>query len=194
MKMKDNKGFSLVELVIVIAISTVLLGAIFYSYTLLIGQYARECANNLSTSLEKEKNYALTKSASVDCYMEIAKTDKGYVARYYVPKNAIANGNNSTDWELAEELKLGIKRVDIVCTISGVSSGDFTVDESNSIKFIYNRTSGAMKGVVKSDGSTVGLVGINISENKCSEINIIDGRKYKIEIFTETGKHILSRV
>lgn len=191
MKVKDNKGFTLVELVIVIAISAVLLGAIFYSYTLLVGQYARECANNLSTSLEKEKNYALTKSASVDCYMEVVRTSGGYVAKYYVPKNAIATGSSTSDWELAEELKLGIKRVDIICSISGGTSSELKVDDTHSIKFIYNRTSGAMKGIVPSDGSTVGLP-TSITE-KCSEINIIDGRKYKIQIYTETGKHVLSR-
>lgn len=200
--MKDDKGFSLVELVIVLAIMAVLGGAIFYSYTLMTGQYARECANNLSTALDKEKNYALARSASVDCYMEIVKNNNSYLARYYVPANAIATGtkedppgsgnkvSNPDDWVLAEELKLGKERVDI--TVSIDDGTEYKLDVDKSIKFIYNRTSGAMKGIVKSDVVTDGLP--DIIDKKCTKITLLNGRKYEIEVYSATGKHVLSRV
>lgn len=199
--MKDNKGLSLVELVIVLAITTILGGAIFYSYTLIVGQYARECANNLSTSLEKEKNYALTRSASVDCYVEIVKNNKSYVARYYVPANAIATGLNgdgtirTSDWVLADEQKIAKSRVSMVCSLDDGS--EFTLDEDNSIKFIYNRTSGALKGIVtavpEDDAET--STGLPAVINKsCNKITVQEGRKYEIQIFKATGKHVLSKV
>lgn len=211
--MKDNKGFSLVELVIVLAIMAVLGGAIFYSYTLMTGQYARECANSLSTALDKEKNYALTRSASVDCYMEIVKDGNNYVARYYVPQSAIADGTDynmdGADWLLAEELKIGKSRVDISYQIGGGSI--ITLDDDTSVKFVYNRISGAMKAIVESDatepaaagGLRRGRIPLSTEADYSSvhtlngdevTITLLNGRKYEIKLYTATGKHVLSRV
>ncbi|MCM1088522.1 MAG: type II secretion system GspH family protein [Muribaculaceae bacterium] len=187
MKMvKDEKGFSLVELVIILAIMAVLGSVMFYSFTLVTGQYARECANNLSASLNKEKNYALTRSATVDCYMELVKDSDGYHAKYYVPKNAITE----TEWELAEEQSIGKERVGVICTLD--SGSEITLASGQSVKFVYNRSSGAMKGIVSSDGATDGLP--DVITQKCDSITILHGREYKIQLYPATGKHELSRV
>ena len=208
--MKDNKGFSLVELVIILAIMAALSGTIFYSFTLATGQYARECANNLSTALDKEKNYALTRSASVDCYMEIIKDGNSYVARYYVPESAIAEGTdltgNGADWLLAEELKIGKSRVNITYQIG--SGSEITIDDDTSVKFVYNRISGAMKAIVESDASEPAAAGgvrrgyippntdssVHTLKGDKVIITLLNGRKYEIELYTATGKHVLSRV
>lgn len=208
--MKDNKGFSLVELVIVLAIMAALSGTIFYSFSLMTGQYARECANNVSAALEKEKNYSLTRSASVDCYMEIVKDGNSYVARYYVPESAIAEGNdltgNGADWIFAEEHTIGKSRVNITYQIG--SGSEITVDDDTSVKFVYNRISGALKAVVESDGSEPAAVGGTrrgyIPPDGDSKIHTLNGdkliiafsygRRYEIEVFTATGKHVVSRI
>ena len=84
--MRDDKGFSLVELVVVIAIMAVMGGVLIYSFSLVTGQEARQCASNLSTALNKAKNVALTKSGSSDAFMELSReTDGGYVVQYFVP-------------------------------------------------------------------------------------------------------------
>ena len=208
--MKDNKGFSLVELVIILAIIAALGSAMFYSFTLMTGQYARECANNLSAALDKEKNYALTRSASVDCYMEIVKDGNSYVARYYVPESAIAEGSdltgNGADWLYAEELKIGKSRVNISYKIG--SGSEITIDDDTSVKFVYNRISGAMKAIVESDASEPAAAGgmrrgyippntdssVHTLNGDKVIITLLNGRKYEIEVYTATGKHVLSRV
>lgn len=207
--MKDNKGFSLVELVIILAISAALSGTIFYSFTLMTGQYARECANNLSTALDKEKNYALTRSASVDCYMEIIKDGKNYVARYYIPESAIAEGSDLThdgaDWLFAEEYKIGKSRVDITCKIG--SGTEITIDDGTSVKFVYNRINGSMKAIVESDATEPAAMGgvrrgyippdtesaVHTLNGDKVVITLEYGRRYEIELYTATGKHVLSR-
>lgn len=213
--MKDNKGFSLVELVIILAIMAALSGTIFYSFTLATGQYARECANNLSTALDKEKNYALTRSASVDCYMEIIKDGNNYVARYYVPESAIAVGaaspsydsnGDGADWLFAEEYKIGKSRVDITYKIG--SGSEITIDDDTSVKFVYNRINGSMKAIVESDATEppaaggVRRGGIPLeTESTVHTLNgdkviiaLSYGRRYEIELFTATGKHVLSKI
>lgn len=196
--MKDNKGYSLVELVIVLAIIAVLGGMAIYSISLLIGQYARECANNTSAVLDKEKNYALTKSATVDCYVEIVmRDDDGYYARYYVPGSAITQ----TEWVLLEEQKIGKKSVSMVATLENTGTGaahDVTIEEGTSIKIVYNRSSGAFKGTVVSDGSdgdTGSLPAIGeIGNEQCTKIIIEQGKEYEIKLYPATGKHVLSRL
>lgn len=196
--MKDNKGYSLVELVIVIAIISAIGGMAIYSISLLIGQYARECANNTSAVLDKEKNYALTKSATVDCYVEIVmKDDDGYYARYYVPGSAITED----EWVLIEEQKIGKKTVSMVATLVNSGTGvsrDVTIDSDTSIKIVYNRSSGAFKGTVESDGSggdTGSLPAMSVIGNEqCTKIMIEQGREYEIQLYPATGKHVLSRL
>ncbi len=194
--MKDNKGYSLVELVIVIAIISAIGGMAIYSISLLIGQYARECANNTSAVLDKEKNYALTKSATIDCYVEIVmRDDDGYYARYYVPGSAITKNN----WVLIEEQKIGKKSVSMVATLMNSGTGvsrDVTIDSDTSIKIVYNRSSGAFKGTVESDGSDTGYLPSmgDIGNEQCTKIMIEQGREYEIQLYPATGKHVLSRL
>ena len=199
--MKENKGFSLVELVIVIAIMAVIGSAIFYSYMLIVGQYPRECANNLSSSMDKAKNYALTRSASVDCYMELAKNNKGYYVKYYVPKNATAPGHDVNtgafqpdDWELTEEVNIGKKMVHVNCEFYNGSTKVKTVEinDTDSVKFVYNRITGALKGI----GDAASDYGLNSIDGNYTDvyIKVEYSRKYEIHLYTATGKHVLSRV
>lgn len=194
---EDNRGFSLVELVIVIAIMAVMGAFYFLGNALLTGQYARECANDISTALNKEKNYALTRSATIDCYMELVKDTDGYYVRYYQPKNAIVKGDTpSDDWVLADEEKVGKSSVEVVCTFrdnGGSVLSSAQIGTAQSVKFVYDRISGAFKPVVISDGATSGIESGG-TVFSTADIEISGGRIYDIEIYYDTGKHVLTRV
>lgn len=197
--MKDNKGFSLVELVIVIAIMAVMSGFVFIGFGLLTGQNARECANDISAALGKEKNYSLTKSATIDCYMELMyDPDDGYHVKYYQPRNAIVTGSSTSDWVLMDDEKVGKRTVFVDCDFDDGTS--LTISDGNSVKFIYDRVSGALKAAGKSNGSTPGIEDDirsdieNDTAAKCTKIRIDSGRTYVITLYPATGKHELSRV
>ena len=188
--MKDNKGFSLVELLVVVAIMGILSGFVFIGLPLLTGQNARECANNMSAALGREKNYALTRSGTADCYMELLLDANGYLVKYYIPQNAVVEGHNPSDWVLAEEQKIGSGQVNVTCDFDDGTSINITSGQS--VKLVYNRTNGAFKESVKSDGSELGIVGGGSVH--CTGITFDRGRKYEITLYPDTGKHVLSRV
>ena len=199
--MKEDKGFSLVELVIVVAIMAVMGGFFFLGFGLLSGQHARECANDLSAALSKEKNYALTRSAMIDCYMELVCESGAYYVRYYQPKNAIVRGDApGSDWVLAEEEKIG-KSVTVTCQVGG---SPYVIQDGQSLKVVFDRISGAYKMFLKSDGTSMGAVIRNDpsggadtvvggTKASCTGITIESGRVYDITIYEATGKHELTR-
>lgn len=187
---KDNKGFSLVELIIVVAIMSVMMGFIFYSFSLLTGQEARECANDLTTALGKEKTYALTKSATADCYLEILQDTDGYFyAKYYVPQDPI-----NLKWVLQDTQKIGKRNVDVNCYFSDGS--DMKIQSGQSLIIVFDRVSGAFKNFIPSDGRDDNdyIKGkMQDPPMECTKIVIDRGRTYDLDIYFSTGKYVLTR-
>lgn len=182
--MKDNKGLSLIELIVVIAIMAVMGGFIFISFGLLTGQDARECASNLSTALDKEKNYALTRSGETDCYVEITHTAEGYLADYQVPAKAI-QPDCPTFFSIEKE-NIGHPTVNVACYYDDGGGSPTFVDDLNDnndvLRITYNRVTGAVKEIkLNGDAKTINLIKID------------KGREYEIVLYTATGKHTLER-
>ena len=73
--MKQNKGYSLIELVVVIAIMMVLAGVIGLQINMIYGFYAKECAKNLEAQLNKVQITNMSKKLTE---MEIYKKNDGY--------------------------------------------------------------------------------------------------------------------
>lgn len=184
---KDNKGFSMVELVIVIALMAVLGSVFVYSFSMVTGQEARQCANNISTVLDKAKNYSLTKSASSDAYVEIARESGGYIATYFAPVSPINAGAvpGSTDYVQLEKENIGKKAVEVIVTMENGSS--FAVNEATHLRIYYDRVSGAFKEAVIVSGTSE-------TNAYCAQIKVVRGRTYLITFYTPTGKHTLERI
>lgn len=184
---KDNKGFSMVELVVVIALMAVLGSVLVYSFSMVTGQEARQCANNISTVLDKAKNYAMTKSGSSDAYVEITKGSDGFIATFYKPVSPINDSAvpGSADYAQLETESIGKKAVGVTVTLEGGSS--FEINETTRLRIYFDRVSGAFKEAVVISGS---------SETKayCTGITIVRGRTYQISFFNPTGKHTLDRI
>jgi len=182
--MGNNKGFSLVELIIVVALIALLGAGAMYGLSLLTGQQVMDCANNTTLALDKARDYAMTKSGASDAYMEILKeTDGTYKAVYYVPEKPHTVGAATTYVEI-ERKTLGKKQVKVICTME---TGDYEIKDTQRIRIYYDRNSGAMK---KAQTVTSGTV----TADTCKEIRIEGYRKYKITFFHATGRHTLERV
>ena len=186
--MRDNKGFSLIELVVTVALMAIVTGFLAYSFSLVTGQEAKQCAGNLSTALDRAKNYALTKSGSSDAYMELLKEPGGgYVVQFFVPakpwqKNAVIG---TADYVLQDTLDVGKSAVQITCLFEDGST--FSISQSSHLRIYYDRISGAFKKAVWVDGGTE-------VEGSCRSITIERGKKFELTLVEVTGKHSLDRV
>jgi prepilin-type N-terminal cleavage/methylation domain-containing protein len=58
---KDNKGFSLIEIIVTIAILSVLVGVATYSYSMVNGKQADECARKLASTLSHARTTTMGK-------------------------------------------------------------------------------------------------------------------------------------
>lgn len=124
----DNKGFSLVEMIIIIAIIAVLGGVTAYGLSLVSGKPVTQCARQMQILLEQNRTVAMGKENNT--YVVIYKTPSGVMAQEYI--NGTIHG---------EPIKIGESTVDVTC--GGSSIGD-SKDTGKKVEF--DRSTGALKG------------------------------------------------
>ena len=176
--MEDNKGFSLVEILVCLAIIGVFLSFLFMNTGVINNYNTKEAAKKLNSSILNCRMYALSKSVggarlpdangafvsnSTDVYLKVyQKSDKSYICDLYV--------NNS----LLESKTLSTKKIKISYTDSAGVAHDVTNTES--IMIGYNRSNGAF--LPMSDGTTY-----------VSEINVLGATvTYNMKLYSKTGK------
>ncbi len=185
----NNKGLSLVELIVVIAIMAVLIGIGTFSLSLLFGTQAKSCAQKVSAMLSETKTGSLSRfdetmtlSLRSASDPDPAITSDGYYAEnqiYTIKKDGSPHPADST-----EIRRMGSARVVITVRLS--DGTEFKLGENNnSVTIRYNRSSGAFEPVTAMvDGSAI----TDYIEKMTFQSGL---RTYTITMVTETGKHTL---
>ncbi len=100
---ENNEGYSLVELIIVIAIIALIISTVFYSVMMVFSANAKSCANNIQRAIADCKVTTMGKSSA---YMELYRdTDQNVYTKMYVWDSG------SADYKEAEPQKVGTGRV-----------------------------------------------------------------------------------
>ncbi len=162
-RFKNNKGFSLVELIVVIAIMGVMMAVGGYALSAISLANAKECTEEIEAALVRTR----TQSYSCDSSETVAEvslyrgTDGIYISKSY---------------EGSPE-KISSSKVSVSYLIDGQS--DYKELETEKLTFSFNRSSGAFRPV-KVDGQT---------KNACTSIKVTSGgRTYTIKCYEKTGK------
>ena len=180
---KNNKGFSLIELVVVIAIMSIMVGFLVVSMSTVFGTKAQECAEKVSAKIDS------VKTGSVSLYNEtmILKydTDGYYTECGVFTIDKYANSVAASDPEIR---KVGAKNVVVKAyTTDGV---EYNV-ASNSITISFDRSSGAFAQAQVNGNPLVDGSGLPVYFDK---ITFSAGsRTYTIQMVPETGKHSITR-
>ena len=190
---QDNRGLSLIELIVVIAIMAIMIGVGILSISLLFGTQARGCAQKVSSMLNETKTGCLSRynETMTIAYRtkgqdgEEAYTTNGYYAInrvYTINKEAVSVPIGGPD--SSEIRALGSGKVVIVVYLSDGSSVELGTD--NYVTISYNRATGAFASAVV--GTPMG----ETTYDHIKEITFSSGaRTYKITMFKETGTHSL---
>ena len=178
--MKNQKGYSLIELIVVIAILAIVAFSGFSMLGLLSGKYAKECAEKMESAMSESKVNALGKSKGASEY------------DVYVRIYADTDGNIFIDSVVGTQMqtsKIGNSKVEVsaVKGALGTDTADTTVLLSSlgtdGVVIAFNRSDGSFNPV---QGETdVYWKRILFKQGSIT---------YQIEMVARTGKFSLSKL
>lgn len=176
---KNNKGYSLVELIIVVAIITILGGTVMFSISLIFSADAKGCAHSLTSALADTKVNAMGRDGA---YMELTRDSNGdiWVTQWVKKSSWMESGNPQ---------KIGTRRITVYYFAEGTEVGDFDsttgteLASGTTIYFSFDRSTGAFIESFKlKDGTEVG-------SSFYDGFEVIGGSKdYLIDLNKLTGK------
>jgi prepilin-type N-terminal cleavage/methylation domain-containing protein len=164
MKKNNNCGFSLVEIVITIAIMAVLTGTVSYGLSLSSGKKAEECARKLASELQSMRTMSLGKYEVIGELSYDSNSDSYILKR--IVRNSSADKDKSVDDLKPVSIVVGDGAVDIYCYDGDVepTSTDKTLKNSGTVTFQFSRSTEALVS---------GTTKIKVSKaNKTMYINI----------------------
>lgn len=150
----DNKGMSLVELLVVVAIIAVLAGAVGYGIGMVSGKPAEQCAKKMQIALENNRNTSMGK---MNVTISFYKDAEGRIMAEEIENQGLAN--QSTKTTMLGEAGVSVKyELDGVEQELGTSKLTLSFDRSNGSLNPYSEVSGVKKYITKfviSKASTV---------------------------------------
>lgn len=182
---KDNRGFSLVELIVVIAIMAVMVGILVFSMSILTGAQARECAQKVSSQLDSTKTGSMSR---YDETMELSYLEKDSIEEvnsdgFYTKSSVYSINKYAAGYEITEPVyrKVGTSKVKVTVYLKDGSSYEIGKDAGNTITVGFNRASGAFnKAIVNGSATTTYFDYITFESGI---------KTYTIVMVPETGKH-----
>lgn len=210
-KLYNDKGMSLIELVVVIAIMAVMIGVVGFSLSFLIGAEARQAARKMDAELNDIKTGAMSRaseymlvryievtSGNEAAYAKLGVDRSGYYAEKHVAtidnKDTISGSTIKLDYGGQEYTRLGSKKVKIM--LGDKDSGTQLADDGTvAFKIEYERSTGKLKdveiGTISSSG--VNVVDVDFTSGSSEVLNdmyFTSGlRTYHIKFDAGTGKH-----
>lgn len=179
-RISGNQGFSLVELIIVVAIMAILAGGLALSLSVVSNRKVSKCADEIAATIERAKVLTLGKAQNdVECIISYDSTEGAYYAVIIQGGTEVSNR------------KVGESPITVTVYFDNDETTGYTLDKitgdspaadaSAGLHLLFNRSSGAfMEGTNKADGA---------EKKYCSGI-IVSGSDRKVEINTvgRTGK------
>lgn len=178
--MKDNRGFSLVEIIVAIAIIGVLVGGSFVSINLIARTNVEKGIRVVESTMGKLQTECLSKSKPTYMYVYQDSDDGDYYVKVSKTLHTSVSSIMSDD---AEAERIEISSVDMHYYVdkseNGYSAGPHKIENGNFIAVTYK----------KGDSSVVGYANGGTQLDSLFRIEALGADRYaRVEISYETGK------
>lgn len=178
-KSYNDKGISLIEVLIVVVIIGVMTGAVTMTFSIVHSRNPSNCISNIDSLLEEVKSEAMSKERPP--YLVIYQSsDEAYPGYYAAKTTSLASYTEQPQ----SDTKIGTNRIKLQITLSDHSVIDIAEKE---VFITFDRASGSMKNCSVAVKGTV-PVEVSTPEQIAATGG---GRESTIRIIAETGKHFI---
>lgn len=197
----NNKGFSLVELIVIMAIMVVAIGMASLSVSILTGSEAKQACEKISAQLNEVKTGSMARMDEDFNVVYVADPDTTDTvwadkAGYYVVKQMYTFEKDDTSAKGYKSVCSGVEhrylcndRVTMTFAYDGGTEDE--IPSGKGIGILFDRATGLYKGVkvncvLESDGS---INGTEVDKQPVSLTMKSGLKSYRIDFISETGKH-----
>ena len=191
---EKNKGYTLVELVVVISIMAILLTIIVPNVSIIWSFRAKRAANSIASALDKTKVEAMNRLVRE---MKLEKRPDGYYITYYLDR-----GKRAADISEEDAEQIGPARLRISYTTDSEDGVVHELQEGESLILTYDRDTGAFRPIQSSVISQSEITEY-LNDNKdivfpdkgnyCTSIIVSGGARSRvITLIKDTGKYQMS--
>ena len=175
--MRHNKGFTLIELIVVIMIMAISAAVVVSSISSVYTRNMQQCAIEIDALLSRCRISAMSRAGNV--YLELWQGTDGIYAAY------CESGGGSGD--IREEEKVGKSMLSITWTDSGGTTHDLS---AGSLYLAFDRGTGALLPLSRSFAMASDTFSPLLN---CTDISVTHGTSQRTVVLVPvTGKHYIS--